>query len=486
MVSAEFCLEKLSSSIRVACPKWYSINMNLRFLLILALFGLGALFMSYFCVLSVYGSGIICIAEDGSISPPTAPLTRDGDVYTFTGDVFFSKLLIEKDNVAVDGEGHTIEALNTGIGVLLSAVTNITLFNLTIKNFEYGVFLGDSSNINISLNNIENNRSYGVMISDSAGNTISGNNIMANGLCGVYVSSSSENNAIYGNLVTQNDVGIHLYWSGANNSICQNTVSDSFYGIWSECSSNNPIMENNISNSDYGMKFSTACDSNVAENNIHDSITYGMSLQGSSNNNTIYHNNLVNNTLAVESYESTCAWDFGGEGNYWSCHTGLDANHDGISDTPFQIDEDNADRFPLCGPFMSVYNIDDRIEIVSNSTIRTVRFFRDNGTMQLAVTNSTPNQSFGFCRISIPHELIDQVDHSISVIIDNGETPTLFFNDSLRDDGYSRWIYAAYEHSAQEITVLTEVPLTESLLALTIGGATLALLGRKLKQKTRN
>lgn len=459
--------------------------MNRKFTLVITIFGLIVLCIGYFGVLNVYGSGNICIAEDGSISPSTAPLIRKGDVYTFTGDVFFSKLIIEKDSVTVDGAGHSIEALNTGIGVLISGAKGITVFNLTIKHFEYGVSLGSCSNINISSNDIEHNRSYGVMVSASAGNTISDNNITANGSCGVYICSSSENNTICRNIITQNDVGIHLYWSGANNKVYQNTIVNSFFGVWSECSSNNPVVENNITSNNYGIKLSTACTSDITENIISNSTTYGMSIQGSSNDNTIYHNNLLNNTITVESYESTNAWDSDKEGNYWSSHCGSDNNHDGIVDAPFQIDEDNTDHFPLCGPFLTFKTPKNRVEVISNSTVNKLDFFSENGTIQIIVSNSSSDQSFGFCRISIPHELINPLDYSISVIIDGGETPALIFNDTLRDDGQSRWIFVAYEHSSHKITILPEFPLLTILFALAVSGAVAAILGRNIEHTRR-
>jgi hypothetical protein len=41
------------------------------------------------------------------------------------------------------------------------------------------------------------------------------------------------------------------------------------------------------------------------------------------------------------------SWDNGAMGNYWSDYSGVDQNNDGIGDTPYVIDENNKDSYPL-------------------------------------------------------------------------------------------------------------------------------------------
>jgi len=69
---------------------------------------------------------------------------------------------------------------------------------------------------------------------------------------------------------------------------------------------------------------------------------------------TFYHNNFVGNRYQVCTIlrEYTVQYfDNGAEGNYWSDYQGKDANGDGVGDTPYAIDANRSDRYPLMEPF---------------------------------------------------------------------------------------------------------------------------------------
>jgi len=232
--------------------------------------------------------------------------------------------------------------------VALVNCTNITVENLNLANNMQGILLVHTTDSTITLNKITNIGGDGIRLEYSSNNTISGNNVTDNQprAWGIDLVDSS-NNTIYGNKIRNNAWGVYLY-NCSNNNIFGNSITDnggpevSGYGVCLAESSNNSICENNIRNNAY----------------------YGICLWVHSSNNNIYHNEFINNTSQVDCdvwTEVIDIWDDGypSGGNYWSNYTGVDENSgpnqdqlgsDGIGDTPYIIDADNIDRYPLMVP----------------------------------------------------------------------------------------------------------------------------------------
>ena len=318
----------------------------------------------------------IYIMADGSVDPPTAPIsTVDNITYTLTNNIVgdvperSSAIVVERDNIVVNGAGYTIEAMgfraDFSNGIDLRYRNNVTFKNVEVTNFWYGIYLNSSSNNVLSGNNASPN-AYGIYLYSSSNNIISGNNITYG--C-IYLGLSS-NNTVFENNITNNmgkfGGGIWLDAS-SNNIISGNNITNNYdtFGIYFKESSNNTVSGNNITNNYSGIGLEDSSNNTVFENNIANN-DYGIELYYSSNN-TIYHNNFVDNWFyapraQVYSYESTNVWDDGypSGGNYWSDYTDVDVksgpnqdqpSSDGIGDTPYVIDENNTDNYPLMHPW---------------------------------------------------------------------------------------------------------------------------------------
>jgi hypothetical protein len=60
----------------------------------------------------------------------------------------------------------------------------------------------------------------------------------------------------------------------------------------------------------------------------------------------------VNNTRQVSFiFGSFNDWNDTCEGNYWSDYNGTYSDYDGIGDTPYIIDNNNTDNYPLMNPY---------------------------------------------------------------------------------------------------------------------------------------
>ncbi len=277
----------------------------------------------------------IYIRADGSVDPDTAPISSvDNITYTLTdnivGDVPIetSAIVVERDNVVVDGAGYTVKGTGTDFskGIDLAYRSNVTIKNIKIRDFYYGIYLYRSSN-----------------------NCISENEMTPNNVYGIRLYSHCNNNTISGNIVSDNVIGIFLRSYCNNNTVSSNDVHSNLdYGVCLDGSSNNTISENNITNNGWEW-----------EGN-------GIFLTSSSNN-YIYHNSFVDNFNQVSSSDSINLWDDGypSGGNYWSDYEatyplvvdeyhGADQNvlgSDGVWDDPYEMDVDNRDRYPLSEPW---------------------------------------------------------------------------------------------------------------------------------------
>jgi parallel beta-helix repeat protein len=301
--------------------------------------------------------GIRVLADNVTISGNTVK-AADLGVVIMGSHTNLSQNTIDSNSLGVSG-GPLRESDNTicknrinncGTGISFSdAFTKNTISGNTLSNNRIGISLSTTKNLNlISDNIIENNVEAGISLSDSMNSIISYNSIFYN-TNGISLSISRDN-IISRNIIVNNiKSGIYLYpspFDSSRNLITDNIILSNTDGI----------------NASYASSANMICRNMISLNN-----RYGLYI-ASSTANTIYHNNVVNNTQNV--YESTSnQWDDGypSGGNFWSDYTGVDANGDGIGDTPYIIRGENKDQYPL----MHLFFLGDmnRDGIVNNQDI---------------------------------------------------------------------------------------------------------------------
>jgi len=166
------------------------------------------------------------------------------------------------------------------------------------------------------------------------------------------------NTTINKNTITNTTHAIRLQ-SSSKNTIIENNLTNSSSGIYFYDSSNNTLSENNIKNNLWGVNFDYFNSNNAVVRNLIENNTYGISVMESSDNiflrNTFLNNSKQVTDLVIRTQTwlfdlSINIWDNGIEGNYWSNYNSTDTDGDGIGDSPYIIDENNQDNYPLVNP----------------------------------------------------------------------------------------------------------------------------------------
>jgi len=161
-----------------------------------------------FKVQVVEGLSEIYIKADGSVVPSSAPIySVDNVTYTFNDTIIDNSIIVERDNIIIDGAGFILQATGHSIGLYagihVAGRENVTLRNLEIKAFMFGIEIWASSSTTICGNNVTANE-YGVdLFNCSTSNTIFGNYIADNSYSGIWLDRSS-NQILYENVIDNN------------------------------------------------------------------------------------------------------------------------------------------------------------------------------------------------------------------------------------------------------------------------------------------
>ena len=185
--------------------------------------------------------------------------------------------------------------------------------------------LGQNSGISVISESIKLSASApdAVNLYDGSGgacqnSNISDNDIVANTSCGIGIFDTSHHNTLVGNTIAENSNGIDIRGNSHDNTITRNRITEN-----------------------------------------HDPYAYGINIRDAAvHGNLIYDNYFENGTHNAHDVGQN-AWNtsltagpniIGGSsigGNYWSDYSGPDANNDGIGDTPYTIQANGTDQYPL-------------------------------------------------------------------------------------------------------------------------------------------
>lgn len=303
------------------------------------------------------------------------------------------------------------EISSTTLGIFLQSSHNNLLTNCTISNNEKGVRINTGGGNTIENLEVHSNEDYGISTYHTSNTIISNCNTSMNRGPGINIYSSTTI-TIVGSISALNEDsyagrGIRIYGS----SYCNITKNQAF------------------SNEGYGIFFDQNSTNNLVKENQITSNTYGIHLESSSSN-TLFHNNLINNTVQVNSINSTNIWDDGypSGGNYWDNYNGTDiqsgqsqneTGSDGLGDTPSLIDGNNTDHYPLMQPYYG--------------TVRNLNSGSSYPSIQEAMDNANPSDRiYAFAGIYCEHLVVNKSlsiigEHSNSTLIDGNA-----FGNTLR------------------------------------------------------
>ncbi|UCC57982.1 MAG: right-handed parallel beta-helix repeat-containing protein [Candidatus Bathyarchaeum sp.] len=260
------------------------------------------------------------IRSDGSVDPSTASIHRDGNLYTFTDDIFGYTIIVERDNITLDGGGYSLQGYGNSTGIFILNRHGVTVRNMKISGFYYGVRIfaafsaPGTSNNNTLEDNLVTDNHYGVSITYSSLTRLR-NNRMNNNTRNLWISDNVQvhpqppnlyindvdsSNTVDGkpiiywvnkqdktvpsdagyvalinctNIIVQNldlahnGQGIVLVFA-TNSLITKNHIIDTDSGIFAYKSSNIVITENNLESNDAGIDVRRFLNSSISLNTL--------------------------------------------------------------------------------------------------------------------------------------------------------------------------------------------------------------------------
>ncbi|MFO7990989.1 MAG: PQQ-binding-like beta-propeller repeat protein [Thermoplasmata archaeon] len=293
--------------------------------------------------------------------------TLDGHTIEVSDGTYYENVIVDKSlNIHGAGQNVTIVDGNGSDPVFYMEPSHITLTGLNLTNGTNGVELIDDYSIShVDIQNCtfyNNSEAFRAPHSDGY-HTIKNCLFIYNeqvSYAHQFHNSVISNCELYGN-----NGKMSVAW-GNDTVISDNYIHDGPLQKIDLDSMTDTIVENNTIVSGSGIDVRYSAESNTIKNNILEENSCGVSIGGDyTDNNYIYHNLFISNTIQAEDSTGTSTWHNGypSGGNYWSDYTGVDKysgpdqdqpGSDGIGDTNYSIDgESKPDEYPLMDPYPS-------------------------------------------------------------------------------------------------------------------------------------
>jgi parallel beta-helix repeat protein len=249
---------------------------------------------SAFIIRPVRAAGPYYIRANGAIEPAGAPIATSDNITYILTNATFGSIYIERSNIVFLGNNWAMQGSGSGVGIDLNNVGNVTVENMFISGFQWGIYIRNSNLRNYILQNLLADQ-YGIVVSLAHNNIISDNTVVNCSANGIYFSYST------------------------NNTILRNNLETNYVGISIQSSSNNQFYHNNLIRNSY---LQASVDiASQSPNTWDDGYPSGGNYWSDYNGNDVHGGVFQNETGA-----------------------------DGVGDTPYTIDATNIDHYPLMSP----------------------------------------------------------------------------------------------------------------------------------------
>ena len=321
-------------------------------------------------------------------------LASPDDTIFVSSGTYYENVIVNK-SISLLGEDRENTVIDGGeVGTVIQVDSdNVTINGFEIRNCsmtwgDWGITLNHSLKSVISGNIVK--AVYAIRVNGGSENSVKDNDVVGyDGSCvfhGLQLVNSSSNVVNNNNLSVNCHYALTMY-NSSNNIISFNHISGHFvpFPFTIEKSSNNSIVGNTM---------------------WQPAPLFGGHMHFTeSNGNVLYHNSFLAdegpNTLSIDELSTNNIWDNGCEGNFWSDYNGIDSNGEGIGDTPYFIDENNQDDFPLMGPYWNSADINHDLEVNIYDVV----------TACAAYTSTPSSQNWNcHCDIAEPYGVIDIFD----------------------------------------------------------------------------